>query len=241
MSKKPVVTNALFAGLCLVFVGAMSSSAIADGPTVLGSTQSGCAGTKVLHTLTAFYDNCACQPGNPAPTVAGCPITYVGITQQTGAAMAAVFVTTPSPTPPSIPCTPNPNPGCLPHPATGICQQQFQVSVMIPMGTPPGMATHQVNITIDTFPAVGIVTTNVLAAFGDCGAPTECGDNVREGSEICDGNDDAACPGDCLPDCTCTETGIPTVPALPAWAAMSLAAAILIAGKRMFGKRLTEH
>jgi glucose/arabinose dehydrogenase len=32
---------------------------------------------------------------------------------------------------------------------------------------------------------------------------SECGDNLREGFEECDGTDDAACPGTCLEDCTC--------------------------------------
>lgn len=30
-----------------------------------------------------------------------------------------------------------------------------------------------------------------------------CGDNTREGTEDCDGTDDAACPGSCNADCTC--------------------------------------
>jgi len=32
---------------------------------------------------------------------------------------------------------------------------------------------------------------------------SECGDNIREGLEECDGTDDGACPGDCAIDCTC--------------------------------------
>ena len=37
-----------------------------------------------------------------------------------------------------------------------------------------------------------------------------CGDNVREGSETCDGTDDSACSGECLPpggpnECTCRD------------------------------------
>ena len=37
----------------------------------------------------------------------------------------------------------------------------------------------------------------------DCGGGPTCGDNLREGSEECDGTDDAACPGECQFDCTC--------------------------------------
>jgi len=33
--------------------------------------------------------------------------------------------------------------------------------------------------------------------------PPVCGNSVREGDEECDGTDDGACPGHCLPDCTC--------------------------------------
>ena len=36
-----------------------------------------------------------------------------------------------------------------------------------------------------------------------CGGGPTCGDNLREGSEECDGTDDAACPGECQFDCTC--------------------------------------
>ncbi len=35
------------------------------------------------------------------------------------------------------------------------------------------------------------------------GDPPVCGDNVRAGSEACDGSDDGACPGQCQPGCTC--------------------------------------
>lgn len=44
----------------------------------------------------------------------------------------------------------------------------------------------------------------------ECGAASAspvCGDNHQEGSEMCDGTDDAACPGQCRADCTC-----PTLP-----------------------------
>lgn len=47
----------------------------------------------------------------------------------------------------------------------------------------------------------------VAAALADCGdsalAGAICGNGVREPVEDCDGGDDAACPGDCLPTCVC--------------------------------------
>lgn len=33
--------------------------------------------------------------------------------------------------------------------------------------------------------------------------PDICGDNELDGTEVCDGTDDAACPGVCEEDCTC--------------------------------------
>ena len=44
-------------------------------------------------------------------------------------------------------------------------------------------------------------------ANASCG---ECGDDLLEPWEECDGADDFACPGDCLPDCTCITTASPT-------------------------------
>jgi len=42
----------------------------------------------------------------------------------------------------------------------------------------------------------------------DCGVcPPECGNNVKEGTEECDGTDDSACPGLCQEDCTCWTCG----------------------------------
>src|SRR5215468_8208458 len=42
------------------------------------------------------------------------------------------------------------------------------------------------------------------ATAGTCpGGGAECGNNIREGSEVCDGSDDTACPGMCTPACTC--------------------------------------
>ncbi len=42
--------------------------------------------------------------------------------------------------------------------------------------------------------------------------PQACGNSIREGSEQCDGSDDAACPGACQADCTCGASPTPTVP-----------------------------
>jgi len=38
---------------------------------------------------------------------------------------------------------------------------------------------------------------------GMCIPDATCGNNIQEGSEACDGTDDAACPGLCQGDCTC--------------------------------------
>jgi len=46
----------------------------------------------------------------------------------------------------------------------------------------------------DRFDPTGVATDN------PCGT---CGNNTREGSEECDGTDDAACSGSCASDCTC--------------------------------------
>ena len=45
-----------------------------------------------------------------------------------------------------------------------------------------------------------------------CAAPgAVCGDNIREGTEQCDGTDDAACPGSCQQNCRCAAEGVPAV------------------------------
>jgi hypothetical protein len=42
------------------------------------------------------------------------------------------------------------------------------------------------------------------ALAGTCaGGGVVCGNNVREGSEVCDGSDASACPGNCQADCSC--------------------------------------
>jgi hypothetical protein len=45
-----------------------------------------------------------------------------------------------------------------------------------------------------------------LPGFCSCQLSIPCGNNVREGTEQCDGSDAAACPGLCLADCTCFPT-----------------------------------
>ncbi len=47
-------------------------------------------------------------------------------------------------------------------------------------------------------------TDAFVAKLTDVPTPPGCGDNVvNQPSEECDGTDDSACPGSCLPDCTC--------------------------------------
>jgi len=51
----------------------------------------------------------------------------------------------------------------------------------------------------------------------ECNSAAGCGNGRREGAEACDGGDDAACPGQCQPDCTCAAgpTPVPTPVVLP--------------------------
>jgi len=44
---------------------------------------------------------------------------------------------------------------------------------------------------------------NTIGCAAACCPAPGCGNNVKEGSEQCDGTDDAACPGNCHADCTC--------------------------------------
>jgi len=67
-----------------------------------------------------------------------------------------------------------------------------------------------------------------------CTAPI-CGDNlVNQPSEDCDGTDDAACPGECLPDCYCPDDGIPTV---SEWGIAVMALLLLVGAKVYFSRR----
>jgi hypothetical protein len=62
------------------------------------------------------------------------------------------------------------------------------------------------SITVDI--AGRFIARNAVApAVADCTAQSlgvaECGDGVRQPGELCDGGDDAACPGLCQADCAC--------------------------------------
>jgi len=62
-----------------------------------------------------------------------------------------------------------------------------------------------------------------------------CGNNLREGSEQCDGTDAAACPGQCLGNCTCPKEG-GAVPAVSEWGLIVLTLLVLCAGTIMFSR-----
>lgn len=55
---------------------------------------------------------------------------------------------------------------------------------------------------------INSATEGLYDRFDPTGVPSDspcgnCGNNVREGAEQCDGSSDAACPGSCHTDCTC--------------------------------------
>ncbi|UCE59025.1 MAG: hypothetical protein JSU63_16470, partial [Phycisphaerales bacterium] len=58
-----------------------------------------------------------------------------------------------------------------------------------------------------------------------------CGNNVREGSEECDGTDDDDCPGFCQDDCTC-----PGFPAVSEWGLIVLSLLMLVGGTIVFSQ-----
>ena len=63
------------------------------------------------------------------------------------------------------------------------------------------------------------IATPALGAYpAECSGggtpPPSCGNNVKEGTEECDGTSDAHCPNLCKPDCTC-DPGPCTLPAQP--------------------------
>jgi hypothetical protein len=72
--------------------------------------------------------------------------------------------------------------------------------------------TLTTNVTAIVLPAlrstINDATKGLYDRFDPTGSPTDdpcgtCGNNSREGSEECDGTDDAACSGSCATDCTC--------------------------------------
>ncbi|MCH7592870.1 MAG: IPTL-CTERM sorting domain-containing protein [Planctomycetes bacterium] len=71
----------------------------------------------------------------------------------------------------------------------------------------------------------------------DCSLPA-CGDNVKDSSEQCDGEDLGDCPGSCADDCTCLPVEIPTV---SAWGLAAFTLLLLAAGRVYFGRRFTRR
>lgn len=65
-----------------------------------------------------------------------------------------------------------------------------------------------------------------------------CGNNIREGTEQCDGTDDGACPGLCQADCTCSGEPIPTV---SEWGMVILMLSLLVGFKLKFGRGATPE
>ena len=83
-----------------------------------------------------------------------------------------------------------------------------------PVAVPNGAASIDVVLSLDggtntycmTFSGMGDGSKFLVkdASAGACpGGGAVCGNNVREGTESCDGTDDTACPGLCQADCTC--------------------------------------
>ncbi len=54
---------------------------------------------------------------------------------------------------------------------------------------------------------IDTVTLNKCILPGDCQCPAVCGDLIIDAPEHCDGSNDSACPGLCLPNCTCNVPG----------------------------------
>src|SRR5215468_1865962 len=84
----------------------------------------------------------------------------------------------------------------------------------VPFSVPNGAATVNIVFSLDggtnaycmTFSGTGDGNKFLVkdATAGTCpGGGAVCGNNIREGSEVCDGSDDTACPGMCTPACTC--------------------------------------
>lgn len=84
----------------------------------------------------------------------------------------------------------------------------------VPFAVPNGAASIDVVVSLDggtntycmTFSGTGD-GSKFLAKDATAGSCAECGNDVQDDGEACDGTDDAACPGNCLPDCTCDTCG----------------------------------
>lgn len=72
-------------------------------------------------------------------------------------------------------------------------------------GLPTGGYSVLVDANIDSgISAAGLVGFfEPLSGSGQIFIIEDCGNNVMEGAEECDGTNDAACPGLCSPECTC--------------------------------------
>ena len=69
----------------------------------------------------------------------------------------------------------------------------------------------------------------------ECPVPPcqECGNDIREGTEQCDGTDDAVCPGACNPDCTCTKK----ISTVSEWALIVMVLLAFTLGTVLYGRR----
>lgn len=65
-----------------------------------------------------------------------------------------------------------------------------------------------------------------------------CGNNLREGTEQCDGTDAAACPALCQADCRCPTEGFPTV---SEWGMVILMLSLLVGIGLKCGRRSTPE
>jgi hypothetical protein len=84
---------------------------------------------------------------------------------------------------------------------------QGAVGVRITMGTLRNCTIFGPSTIIKDVPGKFLAKQATADGVGDCRAETlggaVCGNGVREPDEICDGSDDAACPGACQSSCTC--------------------------------------
>ena len=84
----------------------------------------------------------------------------------------------------------------------------------VPFAVPNGAATINIVLSLDggtntyclRFSGTGDGNT-FLVKDAPAGACAVCGNNIKEGTEVCDGADATACPGNCLADCTCAVCG----------------------------------